>query len=86
MRTYTCDYAAIDPQTLVEAVKYAFPGASAIWEHIDDDSFEVTIYDADDRLDGIIEPYLFPVPADYWDDCDYECGFDPYMGCYTDDC
>lgn len=20
------------------------------------------------------------------DDCDYEVGFDPYMGCYTDDC
>lgn len=20
------------------------------------------------------------------DDCDYECGFDPYAGCYTDDC
>lgn len=23
---------------------------------------------------------------DYPDDCDNECGFDPYMGCYTDDC
>ena len=21
-----------------------------------------------------------------FDDCDYECGFDPYEGCYTDDC
>lgn len=20
------------------------------------------------------------------DDCDYEMGFDPYMGCFTDDC
>ena len=20
------------------------------------------------------------------DDCDYEVGFDPYMGCFTDDC
>ena len=20
------------------------------------------------------------------DDCDCECGFDPYCGCYTDDC
>lgn len=20
-----------------------------------------------------------------WDDCDNDCGFDPYMGCYTDD-
>ena len=21
-----------------------------------------------------------------WDNCDDDCGFDPYMGCYTDDC
>ena len=21
-----------------------------------------------------------------WDDCDNDMGFDPYMGCYTDDC
>lgn len=21
-----------------------------------------------------------------WDDCDYEVGYDPYMGCFTDDC
>lgn len=21
-----------------------------------------------------------------WDDADDECGFDPYLGCYTDDC
>lgn len=20
------------------------------------------------------------------DDCDYDCGFDPYLGCFTDDC
>lgn len=20
------------------------------------------------------------------DDCDDDCGFDPYLGCYTDDC
>lgn len=85
MRTYTCDYAAIDPQTLVEAVEYALPGASAIWKDIDEESFKVTVYGADERLDEILEPYLYTHPAD-WDDCDYECGFDPYCGCYTDDC
>jgi hypothetical protein len=85
MKTYICDYAAIDPPTLVGAVEYAFPAATAVWEHIDDECFEFTVYDADDRLDEIIEPYLYTHPAD-WDDCDYECGFDPYMGCYTDDC
>lgn len=25
-------------------------------------------------------------PEDYPDDCDYEVGFDPYCGCFTDDC
>ena len=23
---------------------------------------------------------------DYGDDCDYDCGYDPYLGCFTDDC
>lgn len=25
-------------------------------------------------------------PEDYPDDCDFEMGFDPYCGCFTDDC
>lgn len=35
---------------------------------------------------------LSPAPCeedeDYYedDDCDYEVGYDPYAGCYTDDC
>lgn len=40
----------------------------------------------------------FPAPCEYeddWDDydrdyepddIDYDCGFDPYLGCFTDDC
>lgn len=27
-----------------------------------------------------------PEEEDYPDDCDYETGFDPYLGCFTDDC
>lgn len=27
-----------------------------------------------------------PEEEDYPDDCDYEIGFDPYLGCFTDDC
>ena len=23
---------------------------------------------------------------DWGDDCDYEMGFDPYLGCFSDDC
>ena len=26
------------------------------------------------------------VYSEEFDDCDYEVGFDPYLGCYTDDC
>lgn len=26
-------------------------------------------------------------PEEYYDDdCDYEVGYDPYVGCFTDDC
>ena len=27
-----------------------------------------------------------PEPDDDYDDCDYDIGYDPYMGCFTDDC
>ena len=33
--------------------------------------------------DGIFGGGDDPEPPD---DCDYEVGFDPYAGCYTDDC
>jgi len=25
-------------------------------------------------------------PEEWEDDCDYDIGFDPYLGCFTDDC
>ena len=47
-----------------------------------------------------IPPFICPYDAEYSSTCDYYCsepepedwgydedmGFDPYMGCYTDDC
>lgn len=33
---------------------------------------------------GVEEPE--DIPEDWEDDCDYEVGFDPYLGCFTDDC
>lgn len=32
--------------------------------------------------------YLCPIceDIDREEDCDYETGFDPYLGCFTDDC
>ena len=86
-RTYLIDYASISPDTIVDAIEYAFPKASAIWTDIDEDSFEVEVigeFDAE-TLDEVMEPHLYTHPSD-WDDCDYECGFDPYEGCYTYDC
>ena len=87
MKSYLIDYASISPDTMVGAIEYAFPGATAIWVDVDDDSFELTVYHvADlDELDRVVESHLYTHPAD-WDDCDYEMGFDPYCGGFTDDC
>ena len=87
MKSYTCEYALIDPATLVGAIAYAFPGSTAIWTDVDEETFEVTVYGVTDldELDDVLAPYIFD-PNPSWDDCDYECGFDPYCGCYTDDC
>lgn len=32
------------------------------------------------------EAAYYAEETDDYDDCDYEVGFDPYLGCYTDDC
>lgn len=89
MKTYICEYALIDPDNLVHAIEHAFPGSTAIWAYIDEETFEVSVYGVAgefmDELDDVLAPYCYTNPAD-WDDCDYDCGFDPYMGCYTDDC
>ena len=45
--------------------------ASLVW---DETGEEVAFFDP---LDG---------DESDWDNCDDDCGFDPYMGCYTDDC
>ena len=85
MKSYTCEYALVDPATLVGAIEYAFPGSTAILTDVDEETFEVTVYGVADELDDVVAPFCYTYPSD-WDDCDYECGFDPYCGCYTDDC
>ena len=89
MKSYTCEYALIDPIALVGVIKHVFPGSAAIWTDVDEETFEVTVYgvagELMDELDDVMAPYCYTHPSD-WDDCDYDCGFDPYMGCYTDDC
>ena len=89
MKSYTCEYALIDPVALAGVIKHAFPGSTAIWTDVDEETFEVTVYgvagELMDELDDVVAPYCYTATSD-WDDCDWDCGFDPYMGCYTDDC
>jgi hypothetical protein len=87
MKSYLIDYAAISPDTLTDAIEYAFKGATVLWEDVDEDSFEVTVYDVTDldELDNVLAPYIFEPLLDL-DDIDDDCGFDPYAGCYTYDC
>lgn len=86
-RTFTCDYAVADPLTLAIRIEHTFAGATVAWIDGDEESFEIVVVSSApiEGLDDLMEPYLYTAPSD-WDDCDCECGFDPYMGCYTDDC
>ena len=56
--------------------------ADSVWTNMIDDIRWVDVLDMD--TGEIIAEY------NRWDyepdDIDDECGFDPYMGCYTDDC
>lgn len=38
------------------------------------------------ETDMTTDPYDDADWADLYEDPDYEMGFDPYMGCYSDDC
>ena len=61
----------------------------SVWAHCDEDINWVDVFDLDDGR--VI------YQRDWWDDekyynesypgdCDNDMGFDPYLGCYTDDC
>lgn len=39
-----------------------------------------------DKTTGIVMVADADLDLDWEDDDDLECGFDPYCGCYTDDC
>ena len=51
-------------------------------------------FDANDRerlVSGICpscwdKMFSYDEDDEDYDDCDYEVGYDPYMGCFTDDC
>lgn len=52
----------------------------SIWENHDNLEW-VDVLDMDTG-EVVADRYSF----DEVDNCDDDCGFDPYMGCYTDDC
>jgi hypothetical protein len=86
MNTYTiylgaCPIACVDAEgayPCFEAAKtlaeYTGKEASLVW---DENGEEIAFFDPENP-DECGEPD--------WDGCDDDCGFDPYMGCYTDDC
>lgn len=59
-------------------------------------TYEVSAENADEAADIAYEFFENAGPDDVFveedygteepDDCDYEVGFDPYMGCFTDEC
>lgn len=70
MKTYICDYAAISPDTMCDAIEYAFPGASAYWKDRDEDSFTVSVIGVTDldELDDVVAPYLLDQGNWNWND------------------
>ena len=61
MKYYLIDYAAISPDTMCDAIDYAFPGASASWRDVDADCFELCVIGVLglDELDDVVAPYIF---------------------------
>lgn len=83
----------IDNCTAVEAVDLE-TGAIVYGFYADEDTggtvYEVYSDEEDPVIYGIYgkEPEDEPEPEDEgleFDNCDDDCGFDPYLGCYTDD-
>ena len=61
MKHYLIDYAAISPDTMCDALEYAFPTASVSWRDADADCFEVCVIGVLDldELDDVVAPYIF---------------------------
>ena len=52
MKTVIIEYAVIDPVTLINKIEKAFPGTMAIFTDIDEDYFELSVWDCTD-LEGL---------------------------------
>ena len=60
MKTVIIEYAVIDPVTLINKIEKAFPGAMARFTDIDEDYFELSVWDYTDleMLEDVLAEYV----------------------------
>ena len=60
MKTVIIEYAVIDPVTLINKIEKAFPGAMAKFTDIDEDYFELFVWDCNDleMLEDVLAKYI----------------------------
>ena len=60
MKTVIIEYAVIDPITLINKIEKAFPGAMARFIDIDEDYFELSVWDCTDleMLEDVLAEYV----------------------------
>ena len=60
MKTVIIEYAVINPLTLINIIERAFPGAMAIYNDIDEDYYELSVWDCTDLdiLEDVLAEYV----------------------------
>ena len=60
IKTVIIEYAVIDPVTLINRIERAFPVAIAIFSNIDEDYFELSVWDCTDleMLEDVLAEYV----------------------------
>ena len=60
MKTVIIEYAVIDPVTLINKIEKTFPGAMAKFTDIDEDYFELFVWDCNDleMLEDVLAEYV----------------------------
>lgn len=66
-------------------VTYCDPEGYLCRDEFKGDWFDLQMFIQQLRDDGCYDIYAADIEGEP-DDCDYEVGYDPYAGCYTDDC
>jgi len=61
MKTYVCDYAISNPNSVIYYIERTFLGSSAVYNDMDEDRFEICVYDVSDlnKLDVAMKKYLY---------------------------